>query len=140
LCPSGACLYQLFLSYLLTTFNNKNKFNCFELQLLIKTLMNLNRLTSNVQEMSLGAVKFMKRLETIPLEDFCKCLQQLNHTIVTLNYLVLAHRNENFVQSILARDWEMAPELPKFNKSKFQIQTIFLGNLFHFRYFQITAS
>lgn len=98
--PHGACTFQLFLSYLLTTFKSKNNLNSFELELLMETLLNLNKIKSNVQEVSLGIVKFLNCSQA----NMCGCLQQLTNTTLTLNYHLLANQNCAFMQSIPARE------------------------------------
>jgi hypothetical protein len=120
--PSQACLFQLFISYLLTSF--VKKLNSYELQLAMETLMNLNRITSNVQELRLGVVKFLKRSPIESMGKYCECLQQLTNATLSLNHLVLAHRNARFVQTYPVRKCSKS-SIPllisdmKFHKCKF---------------------
>lgn len=96
--PSDACLLHLFFSYLLTTF--KYNLNVFEMELLMETLLNLNRLTSNIMELPISTVKFMSQSLVALSASSCGCLQQLTNATVSLNYLVMAHRNMRFTQLV----------------------------------------
>ena len=96
--PSDACILFLFFSYLLTTF--KYNLNVFEMELLMETLLNLNRLTSNIIELPINTVKFMSQSLVALSTSSCGCLQQLTNATVSLNYLMMAHRNMQFTQLI----------------------------------------
>lgn len=100
--PPEACRFQLFLHYLLTSFNTRVTFNSREIELLMSTLLNLNQFTSNIQEISLRVFKFLNH-QPHGDRDVCECLQMLTNSTVMLNHLLLAHRNVPHVQSFPMR-------------------------------------
>ena len=89
----AACSFQLFLMYLQTAFNLRNELNQFELQLLLKTTLNLNRIISNIQEMKPGTVQFLETSENDQSENICGCLSNTIYALLTLNHLAMANRN-----------------------------------------------
>ena len=94
--PSDACVLYLLFSYLLTSF--KFSLNVFEMELLMETLLNLNRLSSNIMEFPINTVKFVSQSLLAISEISCGCLQQLTNATVSLNCLLMAHRNIKLTQ------------------------------------------
>lgn len=108
--PPDACAFQLFLTFLLTAFTSTS-FNRLELQLLLETSLNLNRIASNLQDMKPGTLQFLNQSEG---QSVCSCFSTLVYAILALNYTSLRHRNVSLSQ-VGSND---RPKAPKFNKRK----------------------
>lgn len=89
--PPEACSFQLFSMFLLNAFKSKEPLNGLELELLLRTTLNLNRITSNVQEMKVGTLRFLEQDEHQTI--VCSCFSTLVNVILTLNHMVLFNRN-----------------------------------------------
>lgn len=115
--PEEACSFQLFLMYLLTAFKMEEDLNELEFGLLLQTTHNLNRITSNIQEMSFGTLQFLEKGEQ---SIDCKCLSSLVNAIIHLNHLALSHRNMHVSYSMYTyTSGSPSVERPKdFNKRK----------------------
>lgn len=97
--PEDACTFQLFLLHLLTSFNFSSELNQLEHEVLLETTLNLNRITSNIQEMNVGTLQFFKMDETCSDLNCCGCFNILINTLLTLNHLALLNRNSEFKQT-----------------------------------------
>lgn len=91
--PPEACSFQLFLMHLLTAFKFKSEPNQFELELLMRTTLNLNKIASNILEMKVGSVGFLQTKKRDAPSDLCGCFSTLIYAVLTLNHLALANRN-----------------------------------------------
>lgn len=88
-----ACTLQLFLMYLLTSFGDNKPLNRLELKLLFRITMNLNRVASNIQDMTVDTMRCFIRNDDAEATECCDCAAMLRNALVTLNYLVQRHRD-----------------------------------------------
>lgn len=96
--PPDACAFQLFSMYLLTAFKSEEDLNRLELELLLQTTLNINRITSNIQGMKVGTLPFLEQQDE-QRNIGCSCFSTLVNALLTLNHLVLSNRNVLMQQS-----------------------------------------
>lgn len=97
--PPEACTFHLFTSYLMTAFKIGDELNQLEVDLLLETTMNLNRIASNIQKLEAGALNFLNRQTGTSTSDICGCLSKLINAIIWLNHLALSNRHFVFKQA-----------------------------------------
>lgn len=97
--PPEACTFRLFTSYLMTAFKIGDELNQLEVDLLLETTMNLNRIASNIQKLEAGALNFLNRQTGTSTSDICGCLSTLINAIIWLNHLALSNRHFVFKQA-----------------------------------------
>ena len=90
--PHDACIFQLFTMYLMTTFKINAQLNRLEISLLLEICLNLNRITSQIQDMSSNTFRFLNREEMMTSSQCCSCFSSLTNTIITLNHTAQENR------------------------------------------------
>lgn len=97
--PPEACTFQLFTSYLMTAFKIGDELNQLEVDLLLETTLNLNRIASNIKKLEAGALHFLNRQTGTSATSICGCLPTLINAIIWLNHLALSNRHFVFKQA-----------------------------------------
>lgn len=119
--PPNACSFQLFLMYLLTAFNFGKFPNRLELDLLLKTTLNLSQITSNIQEMKEKTLRCLDREEKQKLPEICGCYSTLIQALLTLNHRSLANRSLSVTQILQVEtfDTQIQDDHHRFKKPEF---------------------
>lgn len=114
--PLTACTFQIILMYLKNAFNLDDKLNHYELDLLLQITQNLNTITSNIQDMPIGTLKFLDRDESMP--EVCGCFSTLLSAVLMLNHMALSYRNDAQMQIVPKKKSNSEPDDVAMNESK----------------------